>query len=267
MPLAVWLILDGRLTSAFWLFVAAGLSDAVDGTLAKYLHAETTLGKFLDPLADKALLVSVYVALGRIGEMDTWLVILVVSRDIMIVGGVIVTLLTVMRTYKVTPSFISKTNTAAQILLAAVDPGPSRPGPRRHGGGARPDLSRRRHDARFRGVVSCDLVSADGGIGRTEMSPGLHLRFWLITLVVVCLLLYLLRGALLPFVAGMAIAYFLDPAADRLEKWGCSRTLATTIITLAFALDRHRAPGAHRAGDPEAGRPISSRTCRPMPTR
>ena len=68
------------------------------------------------------------------------------------------------------------------------------------------------------------------------MSPGLHLRFWLITLVVVCLLLYLLRGALLPFVAGMAIAYFLDPAADRLEKWGCSRTLATTIITLAFAL-------------------------------
>ncbi|HVO15054.1 MAG TPA: AI-2E family transporter [Alphaproteobacteria bacterium] len=68
------------------------------------------------------------------------------------------------------------------------------------------------------------------------MSPGLHLRFWLITLVVVCVLLYLLRGALLPFVAGMAIAYFLDPAADRLEKWGCSRTLATTIITLAFAL-------------------------------
>lgn len=68
------------------------------------------------------------------------------------------------------------------------------------------------------------------------MSPGLHLRFWLITFLVVCLLLYLLRGALLPFVAGMAIAYFLDPAADRLEKWGCSRTLATTIITLAFAL-------------------------------
>jgi predicted PurR-regulated permease PerM len=68
------------------------------------------------------------------------------------------------------------------------------------------------------------------------MRPGLHLRFWLITLAVVCVLLYLLRGALLPFVVGMAIAYFLDPAADRLEKWGCSRTLATTIITLAFAL-------------------------------
>jgi predicted PurR-regulated permease PerM len=68
------------------------------------------------------------------------------------------------------------------------------------------------------------------------VSTGLQWRFWLITLVVVCVLLYLLRGALLPFVAGMAIAYFLDPAADRLEKWGCSRTLATTIITLAFAL-------------------------------
>ncbi|HEX7008280.1 MAG TPA: AI-2E family transporter [Alphaproteobacteria bacterium] len=68
------------------------------------------------------------------------------------------------------------------------------------------------------------------------MNSRLHLRFWLITFVVFCVLLYLLRGALLPFVAGMAIAYFLDPAADRLEKWGCSRTLATTIITLAFAL-------------------------------
>jgi cardiolipin synthase len=119
-PVAVWLILDGRLTAAFWLFVVAGLSDAVDGTIAKYLHAETALGKFLDPLADKALLVSVYIALGRIGEMDSWLVILVVSRDIMIVGGVIVTLLTVMRSYKVAPSFLSKANTAAQILLAAA---------------------------------------------------------------------------------------------------------------------------------------------------
>ena len=119
-PLAVWMILEGRYTPAFWIFVAAGLSDALDGMLAKYLDAHSALGKFLDPLADKALLVSVYVALGHIGEMDIWLVILVVSRDIMIVGGVIVTLLTVMRTYKVTPSFISKANTAAQILLAAA---------------------------------------------------------------------------------------------------------------------------------------------------
>ncbi|HEX7008281.1 MAG TPA: CDP-alcohol phosphatidyltransferase family protein [Alphaproteobacteria bacterium] len=119
-PLAVWMILEGRYTSAFWIFVVAGLSDAVDGMLAKYLDARSTLGKFLDPLADKALLVSVYVALGRIGEMDVWLVILVVSRDVMIVGGVIVTLLSVMRAYAITPSYISKANTAAQILLAAA---------------------------------------------------------------------------------------------------------------------------------------------------
>jgi cardiolipin synthase (CMP-forming) len=119
-PLAVWLILEGRYTSAFWLFVAAGISDAVDGMLAKYLDAQSELGKFLDPLADKALLVSVYVALGRIGAVDIWLVILVVSRDVMIVGGVIVTLLTVMRSYKVSPSLLSKANTAAQILLAAA---------------------------------------------------------------------------------------------------------------------------------------------------
>lgn len=119
-PLAVWLILDGRYTFAFWVFVAAGVSDAVDGMLAKYLDAQSTLGKFLDPLADKALLVSVYVALGTVGYVETWLVILIVSRDIMIVGGVVVTLLTLLRSYVVRPSFISKTNTLAQILLAAV---------------------------------------------------------------------------------------------------------------------------------------------------
>src|SRR5690606_6018512 len=107
---------------------------------------------------------------------------------------------------------------------------------RRPGAGDDSDLRRGAHDTRLRGVVSCHLVSSDGGHGRRAMNSRLHLRFWLITFVVFCVLLYLLRGALLPFVAGMAIAYFLDPAADRLEKWGCSRTLATTIITLAFAL-------------------------------
>ncbi|MCH7796064.1 MAG: AI-2E family transporter, partial [Proteobacteria bacterium] len=61
-----------------------------------------------------------------------------------------------------------------------------------------------------------------------------HLRFWLIGCAVFLVALYLLRGVLLPFVAGMAVAYLLDPVCDRLEAWGLSRTLATTVLTILF---------------------------------
>ena len=63
-----------------------------------------------------------------------------------------------------------------------------------------------------------------------------QLRFWLIGLVLFLIALYLLRGVLLPFVAGIAIAYLLDPLCDRLERAGCSRTLATSIVTICFVI-------------------------------
>ena len=63
-----------------------------------------------------------------------------------------------------------------------------------------------------------------------------HLRFWLIGLAIFLASLFLLSGVLLPFVAGMAIAYLLDPICDRLEGWGLSRTLATTLLTVAFLI-------------------------------
>jgi predicted PurR-regulated permease PerM len=68
------------------------------------------------------------------------------------------------------------------------------------------------------------------------MTAGQQLRFWLIGLVVFLIGVYLLRAILLPFVAGMAIAYFLDPACDRLERWRLSRTAATSVVTLIFAI-------------------------------
>jgi predicted PurR-regulated permease PerM len=68
------------------------------------------------------------------------------------------------------------------------------------------------------------------------MTAGQQLRFWLIGLVVFLVGVYLLRAILLPFVAGMAIAYFLDPACDRLERWRLSRTAATSVVTLIFAI-------------------------------
>jgi cardiolipin synthase len=118
-PVAVWLILNGLLMPAFWLFVAAGVSDAVDGYLAKRLHAETVLGKYLDPLADKALLVSVFISLGSGGYLQSWLVIMVVFRDALIVAGALL-YHTLTHNLRLEPLWISKLNTAAQIVLVAV---------------------------------------------------------------------------------------------------------------------------------------------------
>lgn len=118
-PFAVYLILEGAFVAAFWLFMAAGITDAVDGFLAKRFGMTSTLGGFLDPLADKALLVSVYVALGHGGHIATWLVILVVFRDVLIIGGVILMFL-VNGGVVAHPLIISKVNTAAQIGLVAV---------------------------------------------------------------------------------------------------------------------------------------------------
>lgn len=118
-PVAVWLILEGKIQGAFWLFIAAGVSDAVDGFIAKRFNAETVLGKFLDPIADKALLVSVFVTLGQVGLLQIWLVILVVFRDAVIVGGALL-FETLTHSLTMEPLKISKVNTVAQIVLAAV---------------------------------------------------------------------------------------------------------------------------------------------------
>ena len=96
-----------------------GVSDAVDGFLAKRFNMASELGALLDPLADKALLVSIYVALGIWGAVPRWIVILVVSRDIMIVGAVIVSWL-FGKPIPMKPLMVSKLNTAAQVAFAAL---------------------------------------------------------------------------------------------------------------------------------------------------
>src|SRR6201982_2816972 len=88
-PIIVWAIVSSQMEVAFAVFLIAGISDAVDGFLAKRFNMTSELGALLDPLADKALLVSIYIALGLWGALPHWIVILVVSRDIMIVAGLI----------------------------------------------------------------------------------------------------------------------------------------------------------------------------------
>jgi len=118
-PFNVWLIVEGHLVWAFWVFVAAGISDALDGFIAKRFDMETELGKYLDPLADKALLVSVYVTLGVEGYIVNWLVILVVFRDLFIIGGALL-FETMTHSLTMQPLMISKVNTVVQIVFAAA---------------------------------------------------------------------------------------------------------------------------------------------------
>jgi len=118
-PLLIWLIIDQDFFAAFVVFMLAGISDAADGYLAKRYGWRTELGAYLDPIADKALLVSIYVALGAAGHLPVWLVIAVVSRDVLIVGAVVLAWM-MSRPVKVKPLVVSKVNTFAQISLAGL---------------------------------------------------------------------------------------------------------------------------------------------------
>ena len=118
-PVIVWAITSGEMLIAFSVFLLAGLSDAVDGFLAKRFNMASELGAYLDPLADKALIVSIYVTLGITGALPRWLVILVVSRDIMILGAVMLSWL-MGNPVTVKPLLVSKLNTGAQIVLACL---------------------------------------------------------------------------------------------------------------------------------------------------
>ena len=118
-PVVVWAIAAGRMQMAFLLFLVAAISDAVDGFLAKRFGMKTELGAYLDPLADKVLIVSIYVTLGITGVVPLWIVILVVSRDFMIVGAIILSWV-IDRPVAIQPHTISKLNTAAQIVFACL---------------------------------------------------------------------------------------------------------------------------------------------------
>src|SRR3954451_16321033 len=118
-PVVVWAIASNQMLFAFMLFAAAGVSDAVDGFLAKRFGMASELGAYLDPLADKVLIVSIYISLGIVDGLPRWLVILVVSRDLLIVGGVLFSWL-LGKPVSVKPHPVSKVNTAAQLLLVGL---------------------------------------------------------------------------------------------------------------------------------------------------
>lgn len=114
-----WALLEGRYMLALVLFFIAGVSDGVDGFLAKHYDWGSRLGALLDPLADKALLISCYAALTWNGLLPVWLLALVALRDVVIVAGAVI------YNYRVEPldaqpTLVSKLNTVLQISLVLL---------------------------------------------------------------------------------------------------------------------------------------------------
>lgn len=117
-PIA-WVLVQQHFKLALLLFFVAGFSDGLDGFLAKHYGWSSRLGAMLDPLADKALLVASYAALTWINLLPVWLLVLVVSRDVVIVAGAVVYNFRVER-LEAQPTLISKLNTLLQILLVLL---------------------------------------------------------------------------------------------------------------------------------------------------
>jgi cardiolipin synthase len=118
-PFIVWLVSTGHLKAALLAFLLSGVSDAVDGFLARRWNRTSRIGAILDPLADKALLMSSFIVLAVYDFVPLWLVILVVSRDLLILGGFYVTGL-LGQQLEVHPLKISKINTGVQIAFVAL---------------------------------------------------------------------------------------------------------------------------------------------------
>lgn len=114
-PLIIWLILSQKMAWAFWVTILAGITDMFDGFVARILKTPSKVGVYLDPIADKILLVSLYLILGFKDYLADWLVILIVFRDLMIIFGATFLLL-LKKSFEVKPLMISKVNTVLQII-------------------------------------------------------------------------------------------------------------------------------------------------------
>jgi len=115
-PLFVIFLLRGQMVPALAVFTLAGISDGLDGCIARWFNQRTVLGAYLDPIADKVLLVSAFVCLAILGSIPEWLAVIVLSRDILIVIGIAVLTLTE-KPYRIRPSLVSKCTTVAQLVL------------------------------------------------------------------------------------------------------------------------------------------------------
>ena len=113
-PLLVIMLIDYRFFEALLIFSVAGITDGMDGLLARLLKQKTRLGAILDPVADKLLLNTSYIMLGIIGIIPEWLAVIVISRDVIIIFGVLI-LYIFDKGVEIKPSILSKITTLFQL--------------------------------------------------------------------------------------------------------------------------------------------------------
>ena len=120
-PIFLIFLTDGRVGAALVTFVLAGITDSVDGAIARLTNTRTTLGAYMDPLADKMLILSAFVVLALMGAVPHWLTVVVISRDVIILIGYLTLFLLTQQLMEIRPSAISKAATFLHLVtLSAV---------------------------------------------------------------------------------------------------------------------------------------------------
>ena len=119
-PVFLIFLTDGRFGAALLVFVLAGVTDSLDGAIARLTNTRTTLGAYMDPLADKMLLLSTFVVLAVMEAVPPWLTVVVITRDVLILGGYLMLFLMTQRTMEVRPSAASKASTFFQLLTLSL---------------------------------------------------------------------------------------------------------------------------------------------------
>lgn len=119
-PLFLSLLVEGKNDAALIVFLGAGITDAVDGMIARMWNLRTELGAHIDPLADKLLVVSSFIALGVMNEVPRPLMIVVITRDVVILGGFLLTAAVVGKSMEMAPSLAGKLTTFTQLLSVTL---------------------------------------------------------------------------------------------------------------------------------------------------
>ncbi len=114
-PLFIISLLRGLISFALLIFTLAAISDGLDGLFARYFNQHTELGAYLDPIADKLLLTSSFICLAVLGMLPNWLTVIVITRDILIVLGLAIFIMTDIK-FKINPSLASKLTTVTQLV-------------------------------------------------------------------------------------------------------------------------------------------------------
>ena len=115
-PFLAYFFIEGAYSWVFWIFIAASISDALDGYLARRLQSATPIGRMLDPIADKVMLITIFYLLGHYDYLPLWLVFLSISRDLAIILGILI-LQWKKCPFTTAPAFVSKLNTTLQMIL------------------------------------------------------------------------------------------------------------------------------------------------------